>query len=274
MLGNATLRLFAESESFETWGTLRSLNARRHFKKEIAERLEVGIDVLDDDVLAQLFQRIRPNLVINCVGIVKQLAQADDPLVVLPINSLLPHRLARRCMSAGARLIHVSTDCVFSGKRGHYTEDDVPDATDLYGRSKLLGEVDYHNAITLRTSIIGHELESANALIDWFLAQHGSCKGYVRAVFSGLPAIVLARLMRDVIVRHPSLHGLYHVSAQPIDKYSLLRMVADAYGKRIDIIRDDAVVVDRSLDSTRFRNATGWNPPTWPELIQAMHLFH
>lgn len=154
-----------------------------------------------------------------------------------------------------------------------YTEADVSDAKDLYGRSKYMGEVDYPYAITLRTSIIGHELDGARSLVGWFLAQEGSVKGFKRAIFSGLPTVEIARIIRDFVIPRPDLHGLYHVSAEPIDKYELLRLVAQVYGKNIEIISDDKLAIDRSLDSSRFRELTGYNPPSWPALVQVMHQF-
>ncbi len=273
MLGNAVLRLFADSPGFRVSGSARSAALLRKLPPALHDHIVTGVDVENADSLARLFAETRPQLVINCVGLVKQLAEADDPLAALPINALLPHRLARLCDVAGARLVQVSTDCVFSGKAGLYRESDQPDATDLYGRSKLLGEVDYPHAITLRTSIIGHELDSAHSLVGWFLAQNASVKGFNKAIFSGLPTVELARVIRDHVVPRPDLHGLYHVSAAPIDKFSLLTLVAQAYGHAIPITADDRLVIDRSLDSSRFREATGYQPPKWPALIERMRDF-
>jgi len=164
----------------------------------------------------------------------------------------------------------MSTDCIFSGAKGLYIEADASDAKDLYGRSKYLGEVDYPNAITLRTSIIGHELSGAHSLVGWFLAQQGSARGFRRAIFSGFPTVELARVIRDHVMPHPELHGVYHVSAEPINKFDLLTLIAKAYGKTIDITPDDELVIDRSLDSSRFRVATGYQPQPWPELVRRM----
>jgi dTDP-4-dehydrorhamnose reductase len=186
---------------------------------------------------------------------------------------MLPHRLARVCGLVGARLVHVSTDCVFSGAKGGYIEADFADADDLYGRSKYLGEVDYPHAVTLRTSIIGHELDGARSLLCWFLAQGSSVRGFTRAVFSGLPTVELARVIRDYVLPAPALRGLYHVSSAPINKYELLGLIAKTYGKSIDITPQDEPVIDRSLDSTRFRAATGYSPPPWPDLIEQMRAF-
>ena len=192
---------------------------------------------------------------------------------MLPINSLLPHRLARHCGAFNARLIHVSTDCVFDGAKGNYVESDVSNATDLYGMSKLIGEVAGTNAITLRTSIIGHELSTRHGLVEWFLAQTGSVNGFTKAYFSGLPTIELATIIRDHVLPRPTMNGLYHVAAARISKYDLLRQVAETYHKSIEIIPDDALVIDRSLNGSRFNEATGYVAPGWISLIEKMHHF-
>jgi len=273
MLGNAVLRLFASDDRFDVFGTIRSPYSVSLFPQEVRSRLIHGTDVESLDGMLRLFDLVRPDVVINCVGLVKQLSEADDPLAAIPINSILPHRLARICAVSGARLIHMSTDCVFSGAKGGYRENDFADAKDLYGRSKLLGEVDYPNAITLRTSIIGHELSGHRSLIGWFLAQEGKVKGFKRAVFSGLPTVELARVVRDYVIPDVGLHGLYHVSAEPINKFDLLTLVAKVYGKQIEIDPDEEVIIDRSLDSVRFREATGYTPSSWAALVNSMQKF-
>lgn len=274
MLGSAMFRTFSEDSSFETFGTVRGGTTSPFLQKLSRGRIVGGVDVENHDSLVAAFGKAKPDVVVNCVGLVKQLADAKDPLQAVPINSLLPHRLAALCQVAGARLVHISTDCVFSGDKGNYLESDFPDADDLYGRTKLIGEVDYPHAITLRTSIIGHELSGARSLLCWFLAQEGRVKGFTQAVFSGLPTNELARVVRDFVIPRPALHGLYHVAAQPIDKYALLKLVADVYGKSIEIVPDDQLKIDRSLCADRFREATGYVAPEWPELIQAMYKFN
>lgn len=272
MLGNAVFQVFSADAGYETWGTLRSGTALRHFPQLAHARLLTGVEVLDQDSLVAALLKARPDVVINCIGLIKQLADARDPLTALPINAMLPHRLARLCKLGGARLIHVSTDCVFSGRRGMYLESDLSDAEDLYGKSKYIGELhDLPHAITLRTSIIGHELGSNHALVDWFLSQRDCVKGFTKAIFSGLPTVELARVMKDFVVPHRELNGLYHVAAAPIDKFSLLGLVAAQYGRQIAICPDDALVIDRSLDGSRFGKATGYVAPAWPELIRRMH---
>lgn len=271
MLGSAVYCYFAQAENFQAVGTLRSGAAITRFPTALRDRLRTGINVEDPDALIETVRVFGPQVVINCVGVVKQLESADDPLQAIPINSLLPHRLARICAVAGARLVHISTDCVFDGAKGNYSENDRPNAYDLYGRSKLLGEVDQGNAITLRTSIIGHELGTSHGLVDWFLSQKGAVKGFSRAIFSGLPTAELARVIAEFVLPRPHLRGLYHVSAAAISKLDLLRLVATEYSVSSTIVPDDKVAIDRSLDSSRFRAITGYVPPAWPELVATMH---
>ena len=273
MLGNAVFRLFGQSPSYHVFGTARSGSVLRLLPEHLHLQVTTGVDAANFDQLTGLFAKVKPDIVINCVGLIKQLAESDDPLEAIPINSLLPHRLAQLCQVAGARLVHVSTDCVFSGDKGMYVESDSADCRDLYGRSKYLGEVDYPHAITLRTSIIGHELNSTRSLVGWFLSQTGCVTGFNRAIFSGLPTVEIARIIRDYVIPHPELHGLYHVSAEPISKFKLLTLIAEEYDKKIEIKSDDKLMIDRSLNSTRFQLATGFKPKSWPKLIKVMREF-
>jgi dTDP-4-dehydrorhamnose reductase len=271
MLGSTLFRYLSADTNYQVWGTLRSPPGNKYFSCDTHSRLISHIDVLDADDLVSVMEQVRPDVVINCVGLIKQLADAKDPLTALPINAMFPHRLAKLCALSGARLVHISTDCVFSGRKGMYVEQDVSDAEDLYGKSKFIGELhDIAHAITLRTSIIGHELQSRESLIDWFLSQKESTKGYEKAIFSGLPTIELARVIKEYVIPRPELNGLYHVSVESIDKLSLLKLVAEVYHKEIDIVPDDRVCIDRSLDSSRFQQATGYIPPSWPELVKSM----
>jgi dTDP-4-dehydrorhamnose reductase len=272
MLGSVVFKHLSRETQHQVWGTLRNKSGLGFFPKQAHEYLYQNIDVLDQDALVSVLSRVQPDVVINCVGLIKQFSDVNDPLVALPINTIFPHRLAKLCLLVNARLIHISTDCVFNGCKGLYTEDDVSNAEDLYGKSKYIGELhDAPHAITLRTSIIGHELNSNASLVDWFLSQTGTVNGYKKAVFSGLPTVELVSVITDLVIPNTHLHGLYHVSAEPIDKYSLLKLIADVYGKEIQIEPDDKVVIDRSLDSARFRQATGYESPSWPKLIEKMH---
>ena len=274
MLGYAMVRtLTAHRPDWSIRATLRTDSARRYFPEVLQGQLITGVDATRLDGIVRALAEARPAVVINCVGIVKQLAAAKDPLHVVPLNTMLPHQLARLCDATGARLIHISTDCVYRGDRGNYVESDIADAEDLYGMSKYWGEVDYPNAITLRTSIIGHELAGNRSLIDWFLSQTGPVQGFTRAIFSGLPCNELARVIADRVIPRPVLHGLYHVAAAPISKNDLLKLVRDVYGHGVEIEPTDRVAIDRSLNAQRFAEATGYVAPPWEELIREMYRF-
>ena len=271
MLGSAVMRVLTESSELDVLGTIRSEETRTYFSAAIAGKLLIVEDVQDHKDLMRVFNEIRPDAVINCVSPSRGSLIKQDPLQLIPICALLPHQLAQLCDQIGARLVHISTDGVFSGSKGCYSEDDPADATDVYGVSKYLGELRSPHTITLRTSIIGHELRTSDGLLGWFMSQDKRCNCFSRAVFSGLPSVVLAQIVGDVVLPRPELSGLYHVAAEPITKCELLRLIARVYGKSIELVADDAVVIDRSLNSDRFKAATGYVAPDWPTLIQTMH---
>ena len=229
-----------------------------------------GIDVRALNSVEHVLRDYKPQAVVNAVGIVKQRPESEEALISIEVNSLLPHRLAVGCKNIGAQLVHLSTDCVFSGKRGAYRETDVPDPLDVYGRSKLLGEVVGDGAITLRTSMIGRGLTRKGGLIDWFLAQRAPIQGYRNAVFSGLTTHELGRVISMVIEKHPKAAGLYHVSAQPISKFDLLTKLRARLGSGPDIVPTDEPRIDRSLDSTQFRSAFGYMPPSWDQMLDEL----
>lgn len=236
-------------------------------------RARGGVSASDFDSVARAFADVRPDAVVNCIGIVKQDAAAKDPLTSIAVNALFPHRLAALSRAAGARLIHLSTDCVFSGRAGGYSESDAPDAADLYGRTKLLGEVDGPGALTVRTSMIGRELSGAHGLVEWFLSQQGGrVRGFRRAVFSGFTTQALADVLADIVERRTELQGVWNVAAEPINKFDLLTLVRETYGLDIEIEPDESFVCDRSLDGRRFREAAGFAPPSWPEMIERMRV--
>lgn len=272
MLGHALLYQLSERPEFNVFATVRGTEGLdRWFPSRLLHGIRGGVDADRFDTVVLVLEEIHRDVVVNCVGVIKQLPLAKDPVVSITVNALFPHLLARVCGEKEMRMIHISTDCVFSGEKGNYLESDLPDATDLYGRTKFLGEVDTPRCVTLRTSIIGHELSGRHGLIEWFLAQEGSVRGFARAVFSGLTTVELARIVADHVILNEGLTGLYHVSSAPISKYELLRLVMERYEKRIRIEREEAFVCDRSLDSSRFRKATGYQPPPWPEMVSRMH---
>jgi dTDP-4-dehydrorhamnose reductase len=268
MLGHKVVQCL--DARFDTWATVRGERPGGAVARVLpAERMIGGVRAEDPVSVARALDTARPDAVINAAGIIKQAEAAKAAVPSIRVNSLFPHELAAAAAEHGARLVHVSTDCVFSGARGDYVEGDVPDARDLYGRSKLLGEVtDAPNAVTLRTSIVGRELNGSLGLFEWFLSQRGQrVRGFSKAVFSGLTTAALADVMGDVIEREPELAGLWHVSAAPIDKLTLLSILRDAVSADVDIEPDESVVIDRSLNSTRFRETTGWSPQSWEQMI-------
>tara|TARA_Y100000389_G_scaffold199988_1_gene239492 strand:- start:9363 stop:10217 length:855 start_codon:yes stop_codon:yes gene_type:complete len=271
LLGNNLLDFFSKKKDLDVYGSIRKKSYISDFTKKY--KLFFDIDAEDKASLSKLFEKTKPNVVINCIGITKQTKEASNNLKVISLNSLLPHYLANLSSAYRARLIHISTDCIFSGSKGNYLEKDYPDALDLYGRSKFLGEVTYPNTVTLRTSIIGHEIDSAKSLINWFLSQDKNIKGFKKAIFSGLPTYEIARIIYKYVLPNSNLEGLYHLSADPINKYELLLMVRDVYGKKIKIFPDETLVIDRSLNSSSFRKITGFSPKPWLVMIKEMYNF-
>ena len=265
MLGHVLLRTCRER--FDAHATVRGDELGDEAAAVLdPDRTVTGVRAGDPRSIARALDATGADAVVNCIGVVKQVV--DDPVTTIRVNSLFPHELANACRERGARLIHLSTDCVFSGRRGGYAETDPPDPADLYGRSKLLGEPAMPGALTIRTSMIGRELQTTNGLLEWFLAQRGgSVRGFTRAVFSGPTTPVLSRAIADVLERQPDLEGLWHLGAEPIAKHDLLIRLRDAFELDVEIEPDDAVAIDRSLDSSRFREATGWSAPSWDEMV-------
>jgi len=271
MLGYSLFQNLRDYADLDVYGTVRTLVDREHFFIECQDSLIQGVEGLSISTLRDAIVSVAPDVVINCIGLIKQHDVAAQHLAAISINALLPHQLAEICNTQGCRFIHFSTDCVFDGKAGGYVERDKPSAVDLYGCSKALGEVDYKPHLTLRTSIIGHELASSVSLVDWFLSQNGPVKGFSSAVFSGLPACVIARLLAERILPNNELVGVYHLSSQPVNKYRLLTLVSEMYCKNIYIEESSELKIDRSLNSERLRQRAGLTIHEWPELIIEMY---
>ncbi|MCF8077814.1 MAG: SDR family oxidoreductase [Desulfobacterales bacterium] len=249
----------------------QELTAYEPFGLFHAENSYANIDVRFPETLHQVFSDFHPQAVVNAVGIIKQRNTAKQHIPCIEINSLFPHRLTEICENSGARMIHLSTDCVFSGARGRYREEDVPDAVDVYGRSKLLGEVDYSKGcLTLRTSMIGPELLRKKSLLEWFLSQKGDIRGFKRAIFSGFTTMELSRIIEKILVEYPEASGLYHVSSHPISKYALLSLIRAGLGRSIRIESDEDFFCDRSLVSEKFRSQFNYQPPSWPDMIEEL----
>lgn len=270
MLGHKLVQTW--KERFDVTATVRA-DASDALRFGIFDGAEIvgGVRADEFSTVAGVIDRVRPDVIFNAIGIVKQLPTSKNVVTTLTVNSIFPHLLAGSAAEVGARLITISTDCVFDGVNGGYTESSVSNATDLYGRSKSLGEVVEGNCLTIRTSIIGRELSSGHSLVEWFLGNRGRrVKGFRKAIYSGFPTVVLADIVADLIESRPDLNGLWQVSSDPIDKFELLRLMNDAYGARVEIDEDNEFAIDRSLDSTRFRIETGYAPPSWADLVATM----
>ena len=271
MVGNTFLRYFNRNENYAVAGTVRNIETLNEIIKKNTYRLFDGIDAARLEGFLPVFEKFNPDVVINCIGLIKQ--KNDNSIDSIKINSLLPHYLLKLSRKFRARFIHLSTDCVFSGLNGNYKETDFPDALDLYGRSKLLGEVKDFNSLTLRTSIIGHELNSNNSLLSWFLSQNKSVKGYRKAIFSGFPSYEYARIISEFVIPNHQLKGIFHVSSKPISKYELLKLIKKAYKINVDIEPDENILINRSLDSSKFCEYTDYKPKPWNLMIEEMEKF-
>ena len=268
MLGHQLLRSF-ENGQHEVRATLRGplssygqygiFNSKNTISGVMAERLDTVVRTLDEH---------KPNAVINAIGIIKQRAHAHDAITSIEINALFPHQLALLCAGRGVRLMHMSTDCVFSGRKGRYQEPDVPDPVDLYGRSKLLGELSEAPCITLRTSIIGLELSRKASLIEWYLRQRGTIRGFAKAIYSGFTTLEMARIIERILIQHRDLSGVWHIASAPISKFDLLTRLTGLL-RRDDIVveRDENFVCDRSLDGSQFEARSRYVPPAWDAML-------
>ncbi len=271
MLGHQLCRLL--SERMDIWGTTRLDSSKYPMLGMLAPDRMIGhFDVLDTKKLCELLEAIQPDAVVNAVGIVKQRDEAKQAVPSIQVNALFPHQLADLCAARGIHVIQISTDCVFSGSRGNYSEIDVPDPADLYGRTKLLGELNRPGCLTLRTSIIGWQLNTFSSLLSWFALQRNKrIKGYRKAIYSGFSTSVLAQLIGDILQTRPDLSGVYQVASEPISKFDLLVKLRDLLGWNDIIIEaDDHFFCDRSLSGIHFTTTTGWRPPSWEAMLQGL----
>ena len=272
MLGHTLFKEMNKNENFEVFGTTRNKNSLKdYFTLEELSRIRDGVDADNFETVIRAIASVQPTIIINCIGIIKQLPISRDPLTAITVNAQLPHRLSLVTRTAKARLIHISTDCVFDGKKGNYTEKDLSNAEDLYGNTKYLGEVHYPHCITLRTSIIGHEHKTNFSLVDWFMSQENEINGFTKAIYSGFPTIEMVNIISNYVIPNKDLSGLYHVSSDAISKYDLLNIMKKIYQKDIKINAFDDFVLDRSMNSDRFKYATGYKSPSWEKLVEDMY---
>ena len=259
------------SAHYDTRVTLRQeLNAYTDYGLFNNNNSYPGVDLRITAQILSVISDFHPDVVVNAAGIVKQRPDGQDNIPNIEINALLPHRLSFLCNVAGARFVHISTDCIFSGKLGHYKETDTLDPVDVYGYSKVLGEVADPHCITLRTSIIGKELLRKTGLFEWFISRKEPVKGFTKAIFSGFTTIELSRIIEMLIARHPGASGIYNVSSEPISKYDLLKLIKSKMRLKTEIIPDGEFKCDRSLDSTKFRTEFNYNPPSWEVMIEEL----
>lgn len=271
MLGHTAYKVL--SAEFDTYATFKKVDTRlKNTGLFDPGKICDGVDAFKFKTVCSAIDSIKPQVVLNCIGIIKQNKDIADPKAAIYINALFPHLLAEQCEYASAKMIHISTDCVFSGKKGDYTEEDMPDDNKPYGRTKFLGEVGYGNNITLRTSIIGRELFTGVSLVDWFLSQRNKkVNGYTNAIYTGLTASALCKEIARIIKSFSSLKGLYHVSAEKISKYDLLKLINEVYKLNITVVPYEDFRCDRSLNSGRYRRMTDFVPKSWPEMITDMY---
>lgn len=276
MLGHALFFALNRVPGYQVWGTVRKIPAGPGLPPFLQEagqagRLIAEVDAYDFPSVASALESVKPQVVINCIGLIRHLAHGQQIWPCLEINARLPHLLLHYCQAQAVRLIHYSTDCVFDGHKGApYDEQDTPSAKDVYGLTKYLGELLQAPALTIRTSIIGHELRNHMSLLEWFLAQEGTVYGYEKAIYSGLPTSEQARILLEYVLPNPDLNGLYQVAGRPISKYELLKLVAEVYDKQINIIPSQAEGSNKTLAAGKFAKATGYKAPQWRQLVQDM----
>ncbi len=270
MLGHKLVEIL--QKDFDVWTSLRGdFEKYESFRIFHSSRVIEDVDILNFESLKKTVKDVNPDVVINAIGVVKQLPSSKNVINTLLTNSIFPHQLAEICAEKNRHLISISTDCVFDGEKGNYTEDDVSNALDLYGKSKNLGEVFDKNCVTFRTSIIGRELFTHHSLVEWFLSNEGhKVKGFVNAIYTGFPTIILAEIILDLLKREIYLEGLYHVSSDSINKFELLNLLKKAYQVKVEIEPFEDFKIDRSLNSDKFRKKTNFEPKNWEEMIDIM----
>ncbi len=271
MLGHKLVQVL--SKRFEVYTTLRGrIDDYRSLDLFDQARTFENVNTVDFGKFSDVVKKVKPSVIINAIGVIKQRKESKDLVKTLEINSIFPHKIARIAREFEARFITLSTDCVFDGEKGLYSEEDLPNALDLYGMSKNLGEVtDEGNCLTIRTSIIGREISTAKSLVEWFLnTDVNPVNGFRNAIYSGFPTIVLAEILADILENQKNLVGLYHISSEPINKFAILNLIKNklSLNKEIEPYLD--FKIDRSLDSTKFRKETNFFPEPWEKMIGKM----
>lgn len=255
----------------DTYTTIRH-NRNRYEKYGFFKSKNVidSLDVNDFKELTGVLKCVRPDIILNCIGVTKRRKEANVAIQSITINALFPHKLAAWGYENSAKVINFSTDCVFDGDQGNYDEESLPNATDLYGKTKALGEIQGTNALTLRSSFIGTELDAGTELLEWFLSQTGTVKGYKNAIYSGFTTLELSRIVENILINYPTAHGIYNISSDAISKYDLLMLIREKMCLNVDVVPDENFCCKRNLDSTKFRNEFDYKPPTWEAMIEEL----
>tara|TARA_A100001015_G_C15041016_1_gene739690 strand:+ start:3757 stop:4623 length:867 start_codon:yes stop_codon:yes gene_type:complete len=273
MLGSAIINVLSEKKNWKILGTIRKNSNKNFFNPKIIPNLVKINNLTNFKNLAKVVYKIKPDIVINCISLEKKFLKKTNPLLMISTYSILPHQLSIICKKIKSRLIQLSTDGVFSGKKGKYKENDIKDTQDIYGICKHLGELDDDHTITIRTSIIGHELKGKNGLVEWFFSQKQKCECFKNVIFSGFPTNVLAEIIRDIVIPNKQLKGVYHIASKPITKCKLLDLIAKQYGLKINFIINNKIRINRSLNADLFKKKTGYVSPNWKDLIKSMYLY-
>jgi len=258
------------SKYHDVIGTLRR---DKNFYKNITQLYEkniiYGVDVKNISEIKNILISHRPDILVNATGIVKQITGQVSEADIIELNALVPHKLCQLTRSESIKLIQFSTDCVFSGKKGNYSEDDTPDPIDFYGLSKYMGEVNQKGVLTLRTSTIGLELTGSHGLIEWFLKQTGGIDGYMNAIYTGITINELAKFVNFLITKHRDIDGLWQVAGTQINKFALLSILgAKLQRKDIQILPNKEYVCDRSLVNTKIVMKTDYKFPDWEIMLE------
>lgn len=275
MLGHALCDALIERKEYEVYSfgrrTLKEFGLNSHEKiKEFI--LDVNSEWENEFI--NIINNVRPDFIINCIGVVKQLVFENELQNSININSIFVQKLDKIVNnSERTNLIHLSTDCVFSGNKGSYIENDIVDPVDIYGITKALGEIkNSKRTLTIRTSIIGREIDRKIGLLEWLLSQNDNViKGYDKFIFSGLTTYSLSNVIIDTILEN-FIPGLMHISSEPISKYDLLNKIKSEFKLAVKINKSNEPICDRSLDSTYFKNLYNYRILSWDEMIKFENL--
>ena len=272
MMGSTISRLIKNDKRFKILCTYKDYHKIKLIKLQKNQKKK--LNVFDFNELKRIIFRFKPDFIINCVGLIKQLSNKKNINKIKFLNTNLPKKLSIIAKNKNFKIIHLSTDCVFSGKKGNYKESDKCDAIDLYGISKFKGEVDSKFVLNIRTSIIGHELTSSNSLLNWFLNQK-EINGFKKAFFSGLTTLELSKIIiNEIIEKNKIINGLFHISGPRISKLNLLKIVKRIYKKKTIINIDNSFKIDRSLNSNKFTKLINIKKKSWPNMIKEQWVFN